>query len=445
MQQALSVSESTQRKIAQRILPFFFLLYVISYMDRANVSFAKLPMSADLGFSEAIYGLGAGIFFLGYFLLEIPGALIIERWSAKLYMSRILITWGVCTIFEGLVHTPRQFYFARFCLGLAEAGFFPGTLVYFSHWFPQQTRARGLSGFIFAVPVSFVIGAPISALCLSLHGFGLTGWRWLFILQGIPAVICGVIAPLYLTDRPRNAAWLELGEREWLQGELDREKELKRSRGTVSVRDVLLNRMVWLLAIALFLIVLASYGYIFWLPTAIQKASGYSIVSSTILSAVPFCAAAITLIFAGRSSDRTGERKLHSAVPLLLAAVFFSAVTIPAQSFPLTMLCLTLTGALLWAWTPSFWVLPTIVLGDSAAALSLGLINSIGNLGGFVGPTIVGHMLARWHSYSFVVWFLSGAFVLAAVLILIAPLSSGYLRSNRDRHVGASKAQITSA
>jgi MFS transporter, ACS family, tartrate transporter len=195
METAPSVAESTQRKAARRILPFFFLLYVVSYMDRANVSFAKLSMSADLGFSEAVYGFGAGIFFLGYFLLEIPGALITERWSARLYMSRILITWGICTVFEGLVHSPKQFYFARFCLGLAEAGFFPGTLVYFSHWFPQQKRARALSGFIFSVPVSFVLGAPVSALCLSLHWFGFPGWRWLFILQGIPAVLCGIIAP----------------------------------------------------------------------------------------------------------------------------------------------------------------------------------------------------------------------------------------------------------
>lgn len=414
-------------------------------MDRANVSFAKLAMSADLGFSEAVYGFGAGIFFLGYFLLEIPGALIIERWSARLYMSRILITWGICTVFEGLVHTPKQFYFARFCLGLAEAGFFPGTLVYLSHWFAPQMRARALSGFIFSVPVSFVIGAPVSALCLSLHWFGLPGWRWLFILQGIPAVLCGILAPFCLADRPRNAAWLEAAEREWLQGELDRERQLKQSRGAVSVWNVLTNRMVWLLAAALFLIVLASYGYIFWLPTAIQKASGYSVVSSTMLSAIPFCAAAIMLIFMGRSSDRTGERKLHSAVPLLLAALSFSAVALPGQSFSLTMLWLTLTGALLWAWTPSFWVLPTIVLGDSAAALSLGLINSIGNLGGFVGPTVVGFTLTKWHSYSFVVWFLSGAFVLAGVLILIAPLPSSARGSHYERSAIASKAKITSA
>lgn len=443
MQTAPSTEESVRRKIARRILPFLFLLYAISYVDRANVSFAKLTMSADLDFSEAVYGFGAGIFFLGYFLLEIPGALIIERWSARLYMSRILITWGICTIFEGLVHTPRQFYLARFCLGLAEAGFFPGMLVYLSHWFPQQMRARALSGFIFSVPVSFVIGAPVSALCLSLHWFGLPGWRWLFMLQGVPAVVCGVIVPFYLADRPCHAVWLEPAEREWLQAELDRECDLKQSRGAVSVRNVFTNRMVWLLAFALFLIVLASYGYIFWLPSTIQKASGYSVGFSTTVSAIPFCAAAIVVMIMGRSSDVRGERRLHSAVPLLLAAAFFSAVTFPVQSFPFTMTWLTLTGALLWAWTPSFWVLPTIVLGDSAAAVSLGLINSIGNLGGFVGPTVVGYTLSKWHSYSFVVWFLSGAFAIAAILILIAPLPSNRPQSGGERAAVESESQIT--
>jgi len=416
------IADSCQHKVARRILPFFFVLYVVSYIDRANISFAKPAMSADLQFSEAIYGFGAGIFFLGYILLEIPGALIIERWSARLYISRILITWGLCTVFEGLVRTPAQFSTARFCLGLAEAGFFPGALVYLTHWFPERNRARALSGFILSVPISFIIGAPISALCLSLHWFGVPGWRWLFFLQGIPAVLGGIIAPYYLVDRPTKVPWLNAAECQWLTEELEKEKLRKKSQGCVSPRSVFINKMVWLLAGALFFIVLASYGYIFWLPTVVQSASGFSTISATMLSAIPFCAAAVLVRVMGKSSDRTGERKLHTALPLIGVAIFFSGITLPAQGFPLTMIWLILTGALLWAWTPSFWVLPTVVLGESAAALSLGLINSIGNLGGFVGPTVVGYMLTRWHSYSSVVWLLSGAFLLAALLISFVPM-----------------------
>ncbi len=437
------IAESCQRKVAQRILPFLFLLYVIAYVDRANVSFAKLAMSADLHFSEAVYGFGAGIFFLGYFVLEIPGALIIERWSARLYISRILVTWGLCTVLEGLVRNPKQFYIARFCLGLAEAGFFPGTLVYLTHWFPQRSRARALSGFILSVPLSFVIGAPLSAFCLSLHWFGLAGWRWLFFLQGIPAIVFGVIAPFYLSDRPANASWLSTAERQWLQQELEEEKRLKSLSGHMTSFSVLKTRMVWLLAGALFLIVLASYGYIFWLPAVVQRASGFSTASATVLSAIPFCAAAVAVMLMGKSSDRTKERKLHSAVPLLLAAVFFSAVTIPAQAFPVTMVWLTLTGSLLWTWAPSFWVLPTLVLGESAAAVSLGLINSIGSLGGFVGPTVVGYMLTKWGSFSAVIWLLSGAFILAALLILLVSIPNSRPTALSVTSI-PSKTQITS-
>jgi ACS family tartrate transporter-like MFS transporter len=417
--EASLIAESSRRKVARRILPFFFVLYVVAYLDRANVSFAKLAMSSDLGFSEAVYGFGAGVFFLGYFLLEIPGALLVERWSARLWMSRILITWGICTVFEGFARTPVQFYVARFCLGLAEAGFFPGVIVYLTHWFPHRDRAHALSAFILAVPVSFVIGAPLSALCLSLHWLGVAGWRWLFIVQGVPAIVCGVVTPFYLTDRPGNASWLEVREREWLTAELEEEKRWKRSAGRVSALGAFANGTVWLLAFALFLIVLASYGYIFWLPTTIQKASGLSTITSTLMSALPFCAAALVVRIMGKSSDRTGERKLHTSIPLLCAAVFFTAATMPGQPFAITAVWLTLTGALLWAWAPSFWVLPTLMLGESAAATSLGFINSVGALGGFVGPTVVGYILSGRHSYNVAVWLLSGALVLAALLILL--------------------------
>jgi ACS family tartrate transporter-like MFS transporter len=419
-----AIGESVRRKISRRILPFFFVAYIISYLDRANVSFAKVSMAADLGFSEAVYGFGAGIFFVGYFLLEIPGALIVERWSARLWMSRILITWGICTALVGFAHTPGQFYSARFCLGLAEAGFFPGVLVYLTHWFPSGDRAGALSGFILAVPVSFIIGAPFSALCLSVHWFGLAGWQWLFILQGLPAVVLGIITPFYLTDRPQSAKWLNPEDREWLTSELKREREWKRSIKPSSVLRVLWDADVWRLATALFCAVLASYGYIFWLPSTIQASSGLSTSKATLLSALPFCAAAAMVKVMGGSSDRRRERKLHAAIPLLTAGVLFACASIPGQSFIATMIWLTLTGSLLWAWSPGFWVLPTASLGESAAATSLGLINSVGALGGFVGPACIGYLLAGGLSHAVVVRLCSIVFVLAAIPILLTRIPS---------------------
>lgn len=419
---ASSLKTRTVRKVSRRVLPFFFLLYVISYLDRANVSFAKISMSADLGFSEAVYGFGAGVFFVGYFLLEIPGALIVERWSARLWLSRILITWGLCTIWVGFVHTPTQFYVARFCLGLAEAGFFPGVLVYLARWFPKQDRARAMSKFILAVPISLVIGAPLSALLLSLHWLGLPGWTWVFVLQGVPAIICGIVTPFCLPDHPRDARWLHPAERAWLESTLLEEKEWKRSQNNVTVGQAFRDRKTWLLSAALLFAIFGSYGFILWLPATIHNASGFSQIASTLLSALPFAGAAVCLIWMGRSSDRTGRRKLHTAIPLFAAGIFFACVTIPHQPFPLQMFWLFLSGSMLWAWTPSFWVLPTLSLGESAAAAALGLINSIGNLGGFFGPTLVGYLLSNQRSHAFTTGILCLAFGLSGTLVLVTPM-----------------------
>lgn len=406
-------------KIARRILPYFFLLYIVAYLDRANVAFAKLSMAPDLGFSEAVYGAGAGIFFLGYFLLEIPGALIVERWSARLWISRILITWGICTVLVSFVKTANGFYLTRFLLGLAEAGFFPGVIIYFTHWFPMQDRARAIAGLTVAVPVSFVIGAPLSAWCLSLHWFGLQGWRWLFIVQGLPAIILGLITPFCLTDHPHQASWLAPDERAWLTERLERERQQARAAGRVRVWDGLTRPHVFILAAALCLIVIASYGFIFWLPATIHRASGYSVRNATLLSALPFLAAIPGVWFMGKSSDRRGERKLHTALPLLLGSMCFALTAFTAQPFWLTMIWLSLTGLTLWAWGPSYWALPTMFLGESAAAVSVGFINSIGNLGGFIGPYVVGLLRAQGVAESTVIWLLSAAMALGAVLILL--------------------------
>jgi MFS transporter, ACS family, tartrate transporter len=421
--------ERVLKKVSRRILPFLFVLYIISYLDRANVAFAKLNMVSDLRFSEEVFGFGAGVFFLGYFLLEIPGAVIAERWSARLWLARILVSWGSITVLTGFVQTASQFYAARFLLGLAEAGFFPGVIVYLTHWFPQRDRARAMAGFITAVPFAFAVGAPISALILNLSWLSLPGWRWVFILEGLPAVILGLITIYYLTDRPSQANWLSVEERDWLTSELERERQEKRAHAPASIWKAFRQRNVLLLSVALFLAVIGSYGYLLWLPTNIQRASGFSVVGSTFLSAVPCALGVVAVRYMGRSSDRSRERKLHTSIPLFLAGVILAMTTLPGQAFSVTMLWLSLTGAVLWAWCPSFWVLPTLTLGETAAAASIGLINSLGNLGGFVGPWIVGALLSRNRSYPFVISFVCAAFVSAGAIILAIRIPAAHKKS----------------
>jgi MFS transporter, ACS family, tartrate transporter len=411
------VAKRALRRVSRRILPFLSVLYIISFIDRANVSFAKLAMSADLGFSEQVFGFAAGIFFVGYLLLEIPGAIIVERWSARVWLSRILISWGLCATLIGFVQSKSQFYWMRFALGLAEAGFFPGVIVYLSHWFPRAERARALAGFVLAVPISFIIGAPLSAACLSIHWLGLPGWRWIFILQGIPAVLAGIVALFYFTDHPAGARWLEPDERQWLEEKLQGERAPRVKLQFREMLAAMLAPRTLQFAISLFLTVMATYGFIFWLPATIHSRSNLTVIQSTLLSGIPFAFAAVFVWLAGRSSDKTGERRWHSAVPLILAGIGLAGSGIPGQGFVPVMMWLCFTGAWLWAWAPSFWVLPASFLEGSAAATAIGFINSTGSLGGFTGPLLVGSLLDRhWHMPATLLllslcFFLSGALV----------------------------------
>ena len=410
--------EQTRKKIAWRILPFIFILYIISYLDRANVAFAKLNMSEDLRFSEAVFGLGAGIFFIGYLVLEIPGALIVEHWSARKWFARILISWGFCTVLVGCVRTPLQFYAARFFLGVAEAGFFPGLIVYFTHWFASRDRARALSGMIMAIPFGLALGAPVSALILQLNWWGLAGWRWVFILEGLPAVVFGVITIFYLTDKPRDAKWLEPEERDWITAELEKEKQQKKKLGHVTVWQALRQRNVWFLALSLCAANAGGYAFGFWLPTTIKNASGVSAAAAAAWTALPYACGLVTMILAGRSSDRTGERKRFVVVGQALTAVFLALSTVPGQPFAMVMVWLCLTAAAGYTWPPPFWVLPTMTLTESAAAASIGLINSVGNLGGFFGPSIFGWLRGKEFSHGQSLLFLASCYLLAAIFVL---------------------------
>lgn len=407
---ALSVEQSARRRIARRLLPFLWLLYMVAFLDRVNVAYAALEMSHDLRFSDRVFGFGAGIFFIGYVLLEIPGALIVERWSARRWIARIMISWGIVTILVGFVHTAKQFYLARFLLGAAEAGFFPGIIVYLTHWFCRHDRTKAIAVFMSAIPLSSIVGSPIAGKILSIHWYGLEGWRWLFILEGIPAVLFGFVTLVYLTDWPHQASWLPGDECKWIEDELDREKKSKPS--TSSVWHAFRQRNVILLTLIYFLAVSGLYGFTVWLPTIVKRASGFSTWSVTLLVVLPYLAGLAATLLNGWHSDRSQERRWHAALPLLLGGTSLLFAVIFSSHIWAQLAFFTLFAACVHGYQPCFWALPTATLGESAAAASIGLINSLGNLGGFAGPFLLGYLATRTGS------FLSGLTCLVANLFL---------------------------
>jgi len=422
------VGARARRRIARRLLPFLFVLYVIAFLDRMNIGAAALQMPADLGFSPSVIGFGAGIFFLGYFLLEIPGALIVERWSARRWIARIMISWGIVTVLMAFIHTPRQFYWVRFLVGAAEAGFLPGVIVYLTHWFRYQDRAKAVAVFYAANPLSYVIGSPLAGLLLGLSWLGMRGWRWLFIIEGIPAVLLGVITIFYLTDWPEQARWLPEDERSWITEQLRREKEAKKRVHSFSVWEALRNRDVLLLTLCYFCAMTGSYGIAFWLPTIVKRLSGLSDMNVTLLAAMPYVAGFVTQQLNGWHSDRAGERRWHAALPVILCGVALSLAVIYSSRPAISIALFVVVGACFYGFQPCFWAVPTLFLSESAAAASIGLINSVGNLGGFAGPFVIGYLANRTHSFAPGLWYLvislfaSGAFMLAVGVTKRRPL-----------------------
>jgi MFS transporter, ACS family, tartrate transporter len=404
------------RRIAFRLLPYLFLLYIIAFLDRVNVSFAGLEMARDLGFSDHVFGLGAGIFFIGYVVFEIPGALLVERWSARRLIARIMITWGVVTVLVSLVRTPGQFYAARFLLGAAEAGFFPGILVYLTHWFRYEDRAKTAALFMAAVPVANVVGSPLAGQILNVHWGGWAGWRWLFVLEGIPAVVFGVVTLYYLTDWPREAEWLSVEEREGITRELSREREAKARTGNCTIWEAMRMRRVLLLTLVYFLAVAGIYGFILWFPTILKRASGFSNVTVTSLAVLPYFAGLAAMLWNGWHSDRSRERRWHTAVPLVLGAVCLGGALLTSSHLGVAFAFMVVAGACTTAFLPSFWPLPTEFLSESAAAAAIGLINAIGNLGGFLGPYAIGFLRSR-----------TGSFTPGLLVLLICMAAAGVL------------------
>src|SRR5215469_7619984 len=414
-----ALAHRAHTRITRRILPYLFILYIVAYLDRINLSYAALEMNKDLNFSPEVYGFGAGIFFAGYFLLEIPGAILVERWSARAWIARIMISWGIVAVLAGFVRTATEFYWIRFLLGAAEAGFFPGIVVYLGHWFRYQDRAKPLALFMAAQPISNMIGAPVSGLLLGINWLHLPGWRWLFILEGVPAVILGVVTLAYLTDWPHQARWLPDDERRWITSELEEERRARQKAHPYGVWKTLAQRRVVLLTLAYFFIVTAVYGFTFWMPTIVKSLSGFSNLSVSLLSALPYCVGLGAILLAGWSSDRTGERRWHTALPMAVAGVGL-ALGVVSENVPIlliSMFCVAAAG--MYGYIPAFWTLPSGFLTGTTAAASIGLINSIGNLGGFAGPYVVGYLNRTAHSFSLGVIYLSLSAVVAASLVLL--------------------------
>ncbi len=399
-------------------MPFLFVLYVIAYLDRVNVGFAALQMKGDLGFTDDIIGVGAGIFFIGYVALEIPGSILCEKWTARGWIARIMVSWGILAMLTGFIRTKNHFYLIRSLLGAAEAGFFPGIIVYLSHWFRYQDRAKAVAFLMAAISVSNIIGSPLSGWLMKHTWLGLAGWRWMFIIEGAPAVILGIVTLFYLTDWPQQAKWLPEDERQWLIGELEKEKAEKQAKHSLGILQALRHREVILLTLAYFFMVTAVYGLNFWLPSIVKKLSGSSIMKVSLIAALPYCVGLVSILLMGWHSDKTKERRWHTALAMMTTSLglLLSVVAGNYTVLAVSMFCLAAAGTA--GYLPGFWALPTSFLTGTAAAACIGLINSFGNLGGFVGPYVVGYLSKKTGSYLGGVLYLSASALVASMLIL---------------------------
>jgi MFS transporter, ACS family, tartrate transporter len=404
-------------KATRRLIPFLCLAYIVNFLDRVNVGFAALHMNEDLGFTPAVYGFGAGIFFLGYILCEVPSNLALHRFGARIWIARIMISWGLVACAMSLVWDETSFYVMRFLLGVAEAGFFPGVILYLTYWFPAETRARIVAVFMASVPLATVFGGPISGALLEMDEIGgLEGWHWLFIIEGVPAIVLGVLALKILTDKPADADWLSPEERRALTKRIEHEDNASKAVGYSGIGAAMTRPKVLALGLLWFLIVIGLYGMGFWMPQVIQG-FGLDDLSIGFITAIPYVFAAVGMVLWGRHSDRTGERRWHIALPLLLGAAAF-AWSAHAEPLVPTVIALTLAAMGFYAALGPFWSLPTAFLAGTGAAAGLALVNSIGNIAGFVGSYVVGLLKEVTGSFSAGLLFLAAALALGGLMAL---------------------------
>jgi MFS transporter, ACS family, tartrate transporter len=414
----LEVEAVVVRTLTWRLVPFLFLLYIVAYLDRINLGFAALQMQRQLAFTDAVYGFGAGVFFAGYFFFQVPSNLVLERVGARRWIAVLMVAWGIISASMCLVTSKNSFYTLRFLLGMAEAGFFPGVILYLKNWFPAKARARTVARFMTAAPLSGVIGGPLSGALLGLHlKAGLAGWQWMFLLEGIPAIALGGLAWAYLVDRPASAPWLNDEQREWLLQTLQREAaETTYAPGSGALAAFRLGR-IWILALVYFGLNTVSYGMSLWLPNLIKSLSHVSNFAIGVLSAIPYVAAAVTMVVVGLHSDRSGERRWHTAVPAFAGAIALGlAANVTSVTPAIVLISIAVLGV--FSMMGPFWAMPTAFLSGTAAAAGIALINSVGNLGGFFGPYIIGLLRTSTGHFKGGLLVVAGALAVSGALAL---------------------------
>jgi D-galactonate transporter len=414
-------NEGIYRKIAWRLLPFLMLCYLCAYLDRVNVGFAKLQMAGDLHLSDAVYGLGAGIFFVGYALFGVPSNVLLHKVGARRWIAGILIAWGICSALFALVRTEQQFYLLRLLLGIAEAGLAPGVLLYLTYWFPSHRRARMTSLWFTAIPLSGIVGGPLSGWVIDQcsGALGWAGWRWMFLIEAVPSIILGLFAVAVLDSRVDDAQWLTDSERAAIRQDLDRDDQFKHRHK--SVRVFLRDRQLWLLACVYFCVVVAQYAITFWLPTLIRHSGVSSLVTIGILSTLPYVCAIVAMVIIGHSGDRHRERRWHLAAPLLAGSLGLVLATLYSGSLITALSGLCIAGAGVLAATSAFWMLPTNILGGMSAAAGIAVINSVANLGGFISPYLIGLITTHTGSSALGMYFIAFLATIGSLLVFRIP------------------------
>ncbi|SPA53791.1 MFS transporter [Cupriavidus taiwanensis] len=414
------------RKITWRIIPFVFVLYIISYLDRANIGYAALQMNQELALTSEAFGFVSGIFFIGYFLFEVPSNVMLNKFGARRWIARILLTWGAVAVMSAFVQNATQLYVLRFLLGVAEAGFFPGIIVYLTAWFRAKELATTVALFTAAIPVSYIIGAPLSTWIMdNIHWLQWSGWRWMLLLEGAPAIVGGVLCYFCLTDRPADANWLSPAEKQWITDELERDRRARPAAAHLGTWKVMRNPKVLYLAFIYFVYQCGSLGVGYWMPQIIQGfSSSLTHTQVGLIAMFPYAFATAAMILWSRSSDRNNERRIHSAVPLAIAGLaLLGAGVFTGPYVAIALISLSMAG--LYAFKSPFWALPTLFLTRSTAAVSIAVINAIGNLGGFVGPYAIGYIKARTHQPTTGLLFLAGLLVIAFLMTLVIRIDEG--------------------
>jgi len=413
------LERDTMATVTWRLLPFLLLLYIISWLDRVNVGFAKLQMNGDLGLSETAYAFGAGIFFVAYAACEIPSNLLLVRFGARRWIARIMLTWGLLSAGTMFVEGETSFYIMRFLLGAAEAGFLPGIIYYLSDWFPRPQRAKAVSWFMIGIPLSIVFGGPLSGWLLGFEGIrGLHGWQWMYLVEGLPAALLGVVVLFYLTDKPTDAEWLTPDQRRWLSDTIATENAQAQKRHGISLGRALTHPTVWMLALIMLCCQTGSYGLTLWVPTIVKGLAGYSNSATGWLTAIPYVAAALGMVLIGRSSDRSGERFMHLAIPTAIGALGFVATAILKSPLP-AIIAITVAAVGDYGTRGPFWALPGKFLSGKAAAAGIALINAFAAIGGFVGPMIVGYLKDKTGTFEAPLYLLAGILFMGSVLTLV--------------------------